>query len=46
MYRTTAGNVSIWDIDSKRELWKVVTSQDKSVIAVEPLTSNNNNVIR
>lgn len=41
MYRTTAGRVSIWDIDSKRENWKAVTSHDRSVITVEPLASNN-----
>lgn len=41
MYRTTTGRISIWDIDSKRENWKITTSNERAVITVEPVTSNN-----
>ena len=41
MYRTTTGRVSVWDIDNKRESWKVATSHERSLIAVEPMAGNN-----
>lgn len=41
IYRTTSGKISVWDIESKRENWQVITSNERSVITVEPMTDNN-----